>query len=73
MVKNVGKTDRILRIVVALILGILILTGQVAGVLAIVLGVVAAALIVTSLTGNCLFYKICKIDTCKIDPNAKKK
>lgn len=64
MKQNVGTVDRVVRIVVALVLGVLVLTGQVSGVLAIVLGVAAVALLATALIGFCGLYTVLGISTC---------
>lgn len=64
MKQNVGTVDRVVRIVVALVLGVLVLTGQVSGVLAIVLGVAAVALLATGLIGFCGLYTVLGISTC---------
>ena len=56
MKKNMGSTDRIIRIIIAIIIAVLYFTGTISGTLAIVLGVVAAAFILTSLVGTCPLY-----------------
>jgi hypothetical protein len=63
MVKNVGTTDRIIRSVAALVLLFLILTGAVEGTLAVILGIVAAALLVTSAISICPAYLALKLST----------
>ncbi|MEJ2750079.1 MAG: DUF2892 domain-containing protein [Anaerolineae bacterium] len=54
--KNMGSTDRIVRIVLAVILAALALTGTVGGVLAIIFYVLAAVFVVTSLVSFCPLY-----------------
>ncbi len=56
MKKNMGKTDRIARTVVALVLGFLLLNGTISGTLGTVLTVVAIAFLVTSAIGWCPAY-----------------
>ncbi len=56
MKKNMGSTDRTIRIIVALAAGILILTGNVTGTLAIVLGALALVLVLTSSVSFCPLY-----------------
>lgn len=56
MNKNMGSTDRIVRIVIAVILAALYLTGTVTGTLGIIFLVVAAVFLVTSLLGWCPLY-----------------
>jgi len=66
MKKNMGKIDRILRIIAALILAALYFTDLVTGTLGIVLVVFAGVMFLTSLIGNCPPYGILGIDTCKV-------
>ncbi|NKQ34280.1 MAG: DUF2892 domain-containing protein [Chloroflexi bacterium] len=56
MSKNMASWDRIVRIVLALVFVGLIVTGTVSGWLAIVLGILAAVFVVTSLIGFCPLY-----------------
>jgi hypothetical protein len=56
MTKNMGNLDRAVRLVVVLAIGIAYLMGQLSGTLAIVLGVVAVAFLLTSLVGTCPAY-----------------
>ena len=61
--KNMGTVDRIVRIVLALVLFGLIVTGTVSGVLAIIMGVVAAIFAVTSVVSFCPIYFVTKLST----------
>jgi len=61
--KNVGGVDRGIRLGAALIIAALYTLGAIHGVLAIVLGVVAVALVVTSFLSFCPAYSILKIST----------
>ena len=63
MTKNVGAADRVVRIVVALGLGLLIYLKMLDGTAAIVAGVVAAYLLITGLLASCLVYKLIGVDT----------
>lgn len=56
MTKNMGNFDRAFRLVVVVAIGIAYLMGQLSGTLAIVLGVVAVAFLLTSLVGTCPAY-----------------
>lgn len=56
MTKNMGTLDRILRISAALVIGALYFTGQITGIAAIILGVVATAFVLTSSVGSCPLY-----------------
>jgi hypothetical protein len=63
MTKNVGGADRVVRIVVALGLGLLIYMKTLEGTAAIITGVVAAYLLITGLLASCLVYKLIGVDT----------
>lgn len=65
MTKNVGPADRIVRTLLAIVLGVLIFTGEVSGTLAIVLGVLAVVLLATSAVSFCPLYVVGKLSTLK--------
>lgn len=65
MIKNLGTTDKTVRVILAVVIGLLILTGTVSGTTAIVLGVVAALLLITSAMSFCPVYFPLKISTRK--------
>jgi K+-transporting ATPase A subunit len=56
MKKNMGNIDRGLRVVVALVVAVLYFAGQISGTVAIILGILAAVFILTSLVGTCPLY-----------------
>jgi hypothetical protein len=56
MKKNMGTIDRVIRTIIAVILGILILTGVVKGIFVIILGIIAVAFLATSIFGLCPAY-----------------
>jgi K+-transporting ATPase A subunit len=56
MKKNMSNIDRGLRVIVALVVAILYFTGQISGTAAIILGILAAVFILTSLVGTCPLY-----------------
>ncbi len=56
MTKNMGTADRAIRIFIALAIGVLYFTGTIGGTLAILLGIVAVAFVLTSLIGWCPTY-----------------
>ena len=64
MAKNVGSQDRVVRIVVAIVLAGLAYLGVVGEIATIVIGVLAAYLLISGILGRCLFYKLADIDTC---------
>jgi len=63
MVKNMGKQDRTIRITIALVVGVLIITGQLVGAVAVILGILSAVLLVTGAIGTCPLYMACKCST----------
>ena len=66
MEKNMGSTDRIVRLIIAAVFAVLYFTGIVEGTLGIVLVVVAAVFALTSFISFCPLYTIFGINTCKI-------
>lgn len=54
--KNMGKVDRLLRTLAALMIGILLINGTISGTLGIILAIVAIVFLVTSLVSWCPAY-----------------
>jgi hypothetical protein len=65
MKKNMGGIDRIIRLILAIAVLVLYLTGAIAGTLAVILGIFAAIFFLTSLVGFCPLYVIFNISTIK--------
>jgi hypothetical protein len=65
MKKNMGTADRIIRILIAAVLAYLYFSGTVTGTLGIVLIVVAAVFVLTSLVSFCPLYPLLGINTCE--------
>ena len=63
MDRNIGPEDRVVRIVVALGLGLVIYLGYLTDTAAIVAGIVAAYLLLSGLFVRCIFYKLIGVDT----------
>jgi divalent metal cation (Fe/Co/Zn/Cd) transporter len=63
MDKNVGAADRVVRIVVALGLGLLIYLGTIGSTAAIIAGIVALYLLFSGLLARCAVYKLIGVDT----------
>ena len=61
--KNESSTDRILRIVAGIIL--IFLAMYSAGIIQIILYIIAAVLLITGITGFCLLYKLLGVKTNK--------
>jgi hypothetical protein len=69
MKKNMGSVDRIIRILVAIIFVVLFATKTVTGVFGIVLLVLAAVFVLTSLVCFCPLYLPFGLSTCKVKEN----
>jgi hypothetical protein len=65
MKKNIGTIDRIIRIILAIVVFILYMTGSISGTAAIILGILAIVFVLTSLIGFCPLYIPFKISTIK--------
>ncbi len=63
MPKNMGTVDRVIRIVLAIVVVVLFTAGQLSGVAAIILGILAVVFVATSVVGTCPLYLPFKIDT----------
>ncbi len=53
---NMGSIDRTIRLLLAITVGVLYFTGQLSGLAAIILGVIAVAFVLTSTAGFCPLY-----------------
>ena len=65
MKKNMGSIDRVLRVLVAVVVGILYFMGQITGVAAIIFGIFAVVFLLTSAIGFCPLYLPLKLSTMK--------
>ena len=65
MKANMGTADKIIRVLIAVIIGVLIYTNVLSGTLAIVLGVLGIVFLLTSLVSFCPLYTLVGIKTCK--------
>lgn len=63
MKRNVGNADRVARLIIAALLGILVFAKVVTGTLAVVLAVVALIALFTGLVGWCGLYALLGINT----------
>lgn len=66
MKKNMGKADRIIRVLIALSIAFLYYNGILSGTLGLVLLVVSAVFVLTSLISFCPLYAIFGINTCSM-------
>lgn len=60
-----GTIDKALRIILAIVIVVLIFLGELSGVAAVVLGIIAAVFLLTSLIGFCPLYVPLGLSTCK--------
>jgi hypothetical protein len=65
MKKNMGSLDRIIRLAIVVIIAILYFTGVISGTWAIILGILALILLITSLVSTCPLYMLFGISTRK--------
>ena len=56
MKPNMGTADKIIRLIVVAIIAVLYFSGHITGTVAIILGIIAVAFLVTSLIGWCPTY-----------------
>jgi hypothetical protein len=56
MKKNLGTIDKVVRILIAVVVAVLYFTGVISGALAVILLIVSAVLILTSIVGICPLY-----------------
>jgi len=65
MKKNMGGADRIIRIIIALVVGVLYYTGTISGTLGMVLLVLGVVFLLTSFVNFCPLYTFLGINTGK--------
>ncbi|MEI8075360.1 MAG: DUF2892 domain-containing protein [Bacteroidota bacterium] len=65
MKKNMGTIDKTIRLIVAIVFAVLYFTNTVTGILGIVLVVLGAVFVLTSLISFCPLYLPFGINTCK--------
>lgn len=63
MKKNMGNTDRIIRIIIAAFFGYFFISGMVTGVAGIIMGILAVVFLLTSLIGFCPLYTVFRLNT----------
>jgi len=66
MKKNMGSSDRIIRVLLAIVVGVLYFTGTISGTLGIVLLVLAGVFVLTSLISFCPLYAPFGLRTCPV-------
>ena len=63
MKPNMGTIDKLIRVALAILVGMLYFTGQISGTIAIILSVIAIVFVLTSLISFCPLYLPFKIST----------
>ncbi|WP_319559869.1 DUF2892 domain-containing protein [Marispirochaeta sp.] len=63
MQKNMGIVDRVIRLALAVIIGILYFSNQISGTAALILGIIAIVFLLTSIVSFCPLYNLLKINT----------
>ncbi len=66
MKKNMGNADRMIRILLAAVFAVLYFTNTVTGTLGIVLLVLGAVFVLTSLVSFCPLYTLLGLNTCSV-------
>ncbi len=64
-----GSADRIIRLLIVAVIIVLYFTNVISGTLAIILGVVAAIFLLTSLVSFCPLYSLVGLSTCPAEQN----
>lgn len=60
-----GSTDKLIRIIIAIIVAVLYFTGKLTGTVGIIAVVIAGVFVLTSLISFCPLYTLLGISTCK--------
>jgi Protein of unknown function (DUF2892) len=66
MKKNMGYTDRTVRMLVAALIAVLYFTNTVTGTFGYILLAVGVIFLITSFTGSCPLYSVFGINTCSV-------
>ena len=66
MKSNMGTADRIIRILIAVTIGVLYQQGIISGTLAIVFSIVAIVFLLTSIMSFCPLYRLVGINSCPV-------
>jgi uncharacterized membrane protein len=67
MQKNMGNLDRIIRVIIAIVIGALYYTGTLTGTVGLVLLVLAVVFVLTSMVSFCPLYRIVGLSTCPVE------
>lgn len=67
MKKNMGNADRIIRTIVAIVIGVLYFNGTITGTWGLVLMILAVVFALTSLVSFCPLYTLVGVNTCSVE------
>lgn len=67
MIRNMGTTDRVIRILIAVAIATLYFTDVISGTLALVLLIISGILLITGLVGICPLYMPFRLSTRKVN------
>jgi len=67
MKKNMGSTDQIIRVLIAVVVAVLFFTNVISGVLGMVLLAVAGIFVLTSVVSFCPIYALLGMSSCPVD------
>ncbi len=67
MKKNMGSVDRVIRVLIVVAVGVLFATGQIEGILAIILFAISGVFLLTSFISFCPIYAAIGLKSCKLD------
>lgn len=65
MKKNVGSTDRLIRLLLTVVFGVLYYSGIASGFWGVVVLILGGVMLLTSLAGVCPLYSVIGVNTCK--------
>ena len=63
--KNMGTLDRIIRVAIAVVIAALYFSGNLSGLAAVILGILAVIFVLTSIVSFCPLYLPIGLSTCK--------
>jgi len=63
--KNMGNLDRTIRLAIVVLIAVMYFTGNLSGLAAVILGILAVAFVITSIVGFCPLYLPFGLSTCK--------
>lgn len=69
MKKNMGSIDKIIRLIIAAVIGVLFLTNIISGTLGVILLALAGIFVLTSVISFCPLYTLLGVSTCSKEEN----